>query len=876
MISIFLSVILLAGVAAADPTPITNEAELSAIRSNLAGDYILTKDIEINSATWNSIGNYGNPFTGTFDGDGYSITFTKETTFTKTNSVSILDQRYDGYGLFGNVKSTSSNSGIIKDVHIIAQGNLTNFDGTNYKYYFGSLAGVGNGTATSGVTIFNCSFTAADSYNITGRKEVGGLVGVLNNGTMSDCYVSGNVRADQFVAGGLAGNVTNATISKCHATGTVSADIHIAGGLVGDFNGTISESYATGNVMSGLYAGGLVGNVSDGNILKSNASGSVTSPSGYAGGLVGYYFNGTVSECYATGDVDSTNINSDSLYAGGLIGQFFRGTILKSYASGDVNGDKHAGGLVGYIGAANVVQSYAIGNVNVQYGGGGLVGRSTVINVVQCYAAGNVDVSGDYGGGLVGDILGNGNITNSYAAGNVDIGGNYAGGLVGFISAGNITQCYATGNTDIGGDYGGGLVGSISAGNITQCYTTGNVDADGDYVGGIAGSYGKGNLIESYTVGDVSGNDSIGGLIGIYPDVAGNQLSVVNCSALNEKVTGTTNISRFIGFGDPAVLAKDSVYAWKKMIMTGTINTNFDVADVTSEEVWEQDPGTDGWSWFAAAGVWKPNDYSDPLSYDYRIPILSWQTAILEEDASHLRPKPAGGNNTTGGGGTGNATIPPNNTVVVQGFESSNSGAMLILDKIDSADPSKKLTATFEICDANGSSFNPKMVYTTNQSGHTEKIYLTHGTTYTIYETNAPNGYQAIDGGIKIVINEDMTIQPVSGYNLTQNGDVYTLTIPNTAESPCKVFPWWWLIALLFMLMIAESAFLYKKFKLQLHNKWWIIHLVLMALVVLSIVFFYLNYCQLNDWWVLVPVVLTLLIAPVVCAYNRYLMKINI
>ncbi|WP_420847006.1 MSCRAMM family protein [Methanolapillus africanus] len=203
------------------------------------------------------------------------------------------------------------------------------------------------------------------------------------------------------------------------------------------------------------------------------------------------------------------------------------------------------------------------------------------------------------------------------------------------------------------------------------------------------------------------------------------------------------------------------------MTVTGTTDPTYDVSDVSSEQLWELNPGQSGWSALTAAG-WKANYYSSARSYDYRIPILKWQTAVLEEDASHLRYIRPGGN---GGGGTGNASI-VNNTTIAEGFESNGTGTILILEKVDSSNTSKKLTATFEIRDASGNSFSPKMVYTTNQSGHTEKIYLTHGTTYMIYETNAPSGYQAIDDGIKIVINDDMTIQPVSGYNLTQNGGV--------------------------------------------------------------------------------------------------------
>ncbi|WP_338100327.1 SpaA isopeptide-forming pilin-related protein [Methanolapillus africanus] len=237
---------------------------------------------------------------------------------------------------------------------------------------------------------------------------------------------------------------------------------------------------------------------------------------------------------------------------------------------------------------------------------------------------------------------------------------------------------------------------------------------------------------------------------------------------------------------------------------------------------------------------------------------------------------PAGGGG--GGGGGGNATI-NNTTVQTKGYENSGSGAELILEKVDSTNTSKKLSATFEIRDRDGNSFTPQMIYKTNRSGHTERIYLTHGTTYTIYETQAPSGYKPVDGGIKVTVNEDLTLQPVDGYKLTNNGGVYTLTIPNDPDAgACKVFHWWWLYALLAVLMIVQAGFLVKKFKRPiismdkagLDNKWWIVLLVMILAAVVSAAWFYQYYCHLSDWWVLLPTLLTLVLTPAIYLYNKY------
>ena len=65
-------------------TPISTKEELDAVRNNLAGNYYLTQDIVFTEEDfaeggafpdgWDSIGyNSSNPFSGTFDGNGYAI-----------------------------------------------------------------------------------------------------------------------------------------------------------------------------------------------------------------------------------------------------------------------------------------------------------------------------------------------------------------------------------------------------------------------------------------------------------------------------------------------------------------------------------------------------------------------------------------------------------------------------------------------------------------------------------------------------------------------------------------------------------------------------------------------------------------------------------
>jgi len=92
--------------------------------------------------------------------------------------------------------------------------------------------------------------------NVTGKKHVGGLVGLNDWGTISNCYCTGNVTGEKRV-GGLVGSNDWGTISNCCSTGSVTGDSN-PGGLVGyNEGGSVSNSFwdiITGGIV--ISAGG--------------------------------------------------------------------------------------------------------------------------------------------------------------------------------------------------------------------------------------------------------------------------------------------------------------------------------------------------------------------------------------------------------------------------------------------------------------------------------------------------------------------------------------------------------------------------------------------------------------------------------------------
>ncbi|MHC4499451.1 MAG: GLUG motif-containing protein, partial [Planctomycetota bacterium] len=288
--------------------------------------FLLCADIDLSDftgTTFNIIGYSGHwtlpnkiPFTGVFDGNGHTIS-----NFTYTST--------EGYhvGLFGYVGNSGAKAKI-KDLGLI-DPNVDVATGER----LGSLVGrLDYGTIT------NCYVQGG---SVSGNYQVGGLVGCNDMSTISNCYSTTSVSGEWFV-GGLVGHNLHGTISNCYSTGSVEGYSYV-GGLVGWHNrGTISNCYSTGGIEGYSYVGGLVGN-NDGTITNSYSEG-VVSGDYHVGGLAGYN-NKIISNCYSTASVSGVK------NVGGLIG-WNDSTITNSYSTGSVSGNERVGGLVGYGGVA--------------------------------------------------------------------------------------------------------------------------------------------------------------------------------------------------------------------------------------------------------------------------------------------------------------------------------------------------------------------------------------------------------------------------------------------------------------------------------------------------------------------------------------------
>ncbi len=400
----------------------------------LTGDYALTENIVITETEWVPIGTYLNPFKGTLDGQGYTITFENEVTFIREGEI----HKRDGYGLFGNTKSAA-----IKDLNL-AVNNMTaqylttdgNVDENLYagtaafQPAVGPLAGWVQGAASGRDQIINCTVSGVnDDVAVSGYSHIGGMVGLsvqldITNSSSTVNVDSGNI------AGGLISYSDWTNYTDCYATGDIKTEGSTAGGLVGFlYVGNIDNSYAAGNISGKSSIGGLVGTAGVNHsvtpaqptpqITNSYATGDATASAKSSGGLIGTVSCADVSGCYATGNA----VSKDA--AGGLIGTMQNGTVNECFSVGDVEvTNATAGGLIGTIGISappelnpnlvhtvTVENSYTTSNVTASDNAGGLIGTVTVnknsedatVDIAFNYAAGTVNSGGSKIGGLIGN-----------------------------------------------------------------------------------------------------------------------------------------------------------------------------------------------------------------------------------------------------------------------------------------------------------------------------------------------------------------------------------------------------------------------------------------------------------------------------------------
>jgi len=247
-----------------NPYQISTIGQLQSVNSYRDKYFTVSSDIDASAtATWNAsgiiyrgflpIGSDASPFTGTFEGNGHTVT-----------GLTINRGSTSAVGLFGRIDGTVK-SLRLQNVNVIGDE------------YVGGLAGRILGE------VDGCSV----SGTVLGSGDaVGGLTGDVFSGSVTMSFAAATVTGGVFAgtgAGGFAGSVSSGSrVATSYATGSVTGNNRV-GGFTGNNDGVIAGCYSLGTVRGDSGAGGFAG-VSSGSISNSFWSAAASGQSSSAGG----------------------------------------------------------------------------------------------------------------------------------------------------------------------------------------------------------------------------------------------------------------------------------------------------------------------------------------------------------------------------------------------------------------------------------------------------------------------------------------------------------------------------------------------------------------------------------------------------------------
>ena len=293
----------------------------------------LTANIDLTSVeSWTPIGSLKQPFTGSFDGDGHSITGMSITFDSDDKSIGA-----PYLGLFGYVKGTADKKAEIKNLTLTGKLNITENYRNSYAYS-GGLVGAAEYVSFTDVTT-DVTVTAKQGTAPYPWSYIGGFAGTVKNADFLRCVNNGSVTSDGDYVSGFVPKSETTTYTACANNGAITGRTKI-GGLGAEVKSTkVVDSCNTGAI--GLIAYGT----------GKQAIGGLFAEIRYGSSITRSYNSGAVTgDCYVGGLVGSVGSSSDATNGPSY--------IVDSYNSGAITGhsDKYycgIGGLVGKLDASS-------------------------------------------------------------------------------------------------------------------------------------------------------------------------------------------------------------------------------------------------------------------------------------------------------------------------------------------------------------------------------------------------------------------------------------------------------------------------------------------------------------------------------------------
>ncbi len=285
-----------------------------------ADQYVaLTADINLRNLPFDPIGyssseGYSNWFTGWFDGQGHTI-----------SGLNINNSDSNSVGLFSSVALRSEGEAGVVNLNVI--GSVT-----SDSQYVGGIVG-----RMEQATVSGCSFTG----QVTGGQYTGGILGQGEQGQIRNCMNYASVTGTQWTGGICGGTEYNAPkLNGCINYGYVRGQEYVAGI-------TARHNKMTAYDEEGNDIGSVNPVVNCGNYGILTVLGADNDYATYVVAGIAYGFSGQVDNCYNVGDMvsmvdgvtmlgitDSSLDCRNSFYACNGNGQFGYGYVTEnSYAA---------------------------------------------------------------------------------------------------------------------------------------------------------------------------------------------------------------------------------------------------------------------------------------------------------------------------------------------------------------------------------------------------------------------------------------------------------------------------------------------------------------------------------------------------------------
>ena len=251
---------------------------------------------------WEPIGARWSSYTGTFDGQGHTISglyfndpfasyvglFGCIGANGKISNVGVLDSYFQFSALGGGVCGVNygtvrdcKNTGSVRGISTIGGVCGLNEKGGIIENSFneGTVSGTGdNAQQVGGVSGYN-NGTIKSCYNtasVSGQESVGGVCGFNSVGTTTNCFNEGTVSGKNIV-GGVCGNGCGVATTNCFNEGTVSGQSHVGGVCGYDYyyDGALTNCYYLSDTATGGINGKDVSGKAEGKSIEQFKSGEV-------------------------------------------------------------------------------------------------------------------------------------------------------------------------------------------------------------------------------------------------------------------------------------------------------------------------------------------------------------------------------------------------------------------------------------------------------------------------------------------------------------------------------------------------------------------------------------------------------------------------